>query len=171
MLPLDGHVIGVALLRPLWCSSLMRYLTEAQQALRQYWNQTKYATHQFVYVQVVAAESLSAPLPVRASIVRSSSVACFFEITNFSAQRVWEHRLLHGLTTQELISRWRNQYGFEEISPLRTCLSMSAPHGTLVVSRALVTYAFPYATGRSGSAIGMSLAAVLTRGLYKFRGR
>ena len=73
--PLHGHVIGVALFRPLWCSSLMRYMTEAQQNLRRYWLQTKYADCQFVYSHIIAAQSFLQPVPVRPSVVRASSGA------------------------------------------------------------------------------------------------
>ena len=86
--PLDGHVVGIALLRPLFCSNCMAYLTESQHHLRRYWLQTKYSDSHFVYSHVVAAEQLLAPVPVRASILRISSAALFFETTEYSAAQV-----------------------------------------------------------------------------------
>ena len=53
---MDRHVVGMALMRPLWSPNILTYLTEAQQAVRKFWLSAKYSECDLMFVELAAAQ-------------------------------------------------------------------------------------------------------------------
>lgn len=173
----SSHVIALVLARPLWRPSLLTYLERHQRHVYDFWQITKYDTCDLVFVDIVDTIILERPQQVFSSAAGFSPHGVFFRVTQFSAERCMQERILgqDGRLVREQVAQWRHVHnGGAPLASLapgadheNVCLSwaLPLPHAMLCAARTWPTYAFPLATGRQGAGLGLSLVQHWIQGL------
>lgn len=154
-----GKVYAVMVIRAAFLADCMSVLDASQRDIREYWDATKYAASPLVFMEVVACELLGDPIDVARSVLRPMPAALVFEMTPFSAERVWAS------AGAGLLRQCRAQ-GIELAdAPVLKAWSMPFAHALLVGHKAWCSYAFPFVSGSRARGTGIEALRTLTDGL------
>lgn len=160
---LDGHVIGVALIKTQFVGNCMMALSRNQLAVRRFWLLTKYGGMMLLWVDFCTCVRLVEPLAVHGDVLRRVPFSFFFQMTEFSAQRLWDEPTEMGRTVRQVFPQRCAHYGVQaDDQPIDLAWIVSAPHALLLLHRRWPAYAFPLAQTRG---TGIHLARRLYAGL------
>ena len=161
MTRLDGHLLGLLLLRPLFVHDVFRRLSPEQDAVRQYWRHTRWRDESLAYFEVLASVTIVPPQVARRHLVGPTGNSLFFEVTEFSARAAWGAIDAEGQGVPTIVARWAQAFNagqaFDQPSPVKLALNMPAPHAMLATAGAWSSYGFPWTGGNSGRSHGMHL--------------
>jgi hypothetical protein len=151
---LDGQVLGLALVRPLWLADPMTHLSPQQKVLRKYWLSTKYGSLPLFFLDLVAVERLAQPITVSGIRAGRNQSNMIFQTSVFSSQNLRQCRAPNGSTMDQVLAAWDIQWPQVRAlpRPVNICLSMPAAHALLCASGTWPSYGIPLTLGTTWQA-------------------
>lgn len=151
---LDGQVLGLALVRPLWLADPMTHLSSQQKVLRKYWLATKYGALPVFFLDLVAVARLAQPITVSGIRAGRNQTNMVFQTSVFSTQNLRQCRSPDGSTMDQVLAAWEIQWPHVRglPRPVNICLSMPAAHALLCASGTWPSYGIPLTLGTTWSA-------------------
>ena len=170
-----GRVRALALVRARRVASVADVLSDAEQAMHDYWSATRFYNEPFQTISIVKIMSLETPEFVHVSATQSVPRALFFKMTPVSFTRLVNSRSASGPCMKDIVGQWQALLpGVGWPSLWHADGSLPLLHGVASASRlagrkaGVVTVGLPIIAGSAGRrlrfASDVAVGACLTSG-------
>ncbi len=177
---LNGSVVALALIRPLWSPTTLTFLSQEQVTMQDFWRKLGVTQQAMFFMEVVDAKRLEVPQPVVQHLGGSKPKSLFFLMSAVSRQRVFAARCFGGGSVVDALRGWSAAFNHNRPLPggavdsdadLRLCVAMFGPTAILCALRRWTSFCFPWSRGRKSAGLGLNFIRHLTRGLEPRHGQ